>query len=568
MERFRLIVPRFPYFNIYSSIVMPPYGALSVATALRDAGGRAVEVIDENNYRGALDHRAVQAERPAGCVGFYGGLTSTIPRLYAVAREYKAMGAVTVAGGVHMKALPDEALDSGIDYVVLGEGERALPRLLDAIGSGADPAAVPGLVFRRDGRTVFTADPQPLTDLDNLPVPDLDLLVNTKRKIRFVPVSRTRGCNFSCEFCSVRNHLGPCRSASPEHALRQFTHHADHGRTSFFVVDDNFVQDHEGTKELCRMLIDYQRRTRKRLDIVVQARAEVARDAEMLRLMKEAGVSTLCIGYESPIDEDLRNMRKGLTVRRLEEYTAVLHRHGFYIHGMFIFGYPTFADSTCRPALSMKERAQRYLEFIRRCKLDTIQVMKPVPLPGTMLRQRLEAEGRIFPRSLVDWDKYDGNWLCFQPDEGCSAGDLQHYATWIMRKVYHPLQIAKFICLIPNYPLDLAVFTCIEAWKGLRRHIRQTRAPGAPRQGLGHHVRWAWGFGWAALSNARQAVAKRLRNARLKSAGSLIYDSWKRNFRKERFYEVLEAATARLQAERRRAAERLSRVRRLPNRAK
>jgi len=547
MKLFRLIIPQFPYFNIYSSISMPPWGAMSVATCVGKFTDIDVEAIDENNYRGEIDHQAIQARRPAQYVGFYGGLTSTNPRLYAVAAQYKSMGVTTVAGGVHINAMPQEALDNGIDYVVTGEAEHSLPDLLAALNEGRDPEKLQGLIFRRNGRTIDTGRREPLQNLDDLPDPDFSLLMNLKRKIRFIPVSRTRGCNFSCEFCSVKDYLGPCRSAGPQSALRQFINHSERGANTFFVVDDNFAQDREGTKELCRKLSEYRVRTKRKLDIVVQVRAEVAKDHEMLYLMKKAGVTTLCIGYESPIDEDLRNMKKGLTVAKLEEYTEILRDHGFYIHGMFIFGYPTFKDSAFRPTMTMKERAEHYLSFIRRCKIDTIQVMKPVPLPGTMLRKRLEAEGRVFPKSLVDWDKYDGNWVCFQPDEGCSAKDLQVYATWIMRKVYHPLQIAKFLYLIPNYPIDLAYYTCLEAVRGSRRYLKQHKVSSIIKRSPRFQLRSLFHFAGAALGRARESVSKELRNAKIKSVGSLIYDSWKRNFRKERFYKVLEAASRRVQ---------------------
>ncbi|NQT19609.1 MAG: radical SAM protein [Planctomycetes bacterium] len=528
---------------------MPPLGAVSVATCVREFTDFEVEVVDENNYKSQIDHRAIQAERPADFVGFYGGLTSTVPRLYDVARQYKDMGAVTIAGGVHMHAMPDEALDSGIDYVVDGEGEHCLPELLEALVAAEAPDTIRGLTFRQDGQTVRTGQRPPITDLDALPAPDFSLMVNIKRKVRFVPISRTRGCNFACEFCSVKQHLGPCRSGSPETAYRQIVEHVKNGRKMFFVVDDNFVQDKEGAKELCRLLIDYRARSGKKLDIVVQVRADAARDHEMLYLMKEAGVTTLCIGYESPIDEELKMMKKGITVRKLEEHTRVLRDYGFLIHGMFIFGYPTFEGTGARSTMSLKQRAEIYLDFIKRTRIDTIQVMKPVPLPGTVLRQRLEAENRIFPQSLVGWDKYDGNWLCFQPDEGYSATDLQNYATWIMRKVYHPMQIVKFLYLIPNYPIDLAFYSAIEAWRGARKFFSENSPSTLLRRSLPHHARAAVGFSRATIANAREVVGKRLRNAKLKSAGALIYDSWKRKFRKERFYEVLEAATRRLKGD-------------------
>jgi len=556
MKRFRLVIPQFPYFNVYSSVVMPPLGAVSVATSLREFIDFEVELIDENNYRGpsteagTVDHRALQEERPAQYIGFYGGLTSTVPRLYEVARQYKEMGAVTIGGGVHLHALPGEALDNGIDYVVGGEGEYCLPELIKCLEEGSDPANVRGVIFRRDGRTVDTGQREPLTDLDSLPAPDFSLLCNIRRRIKIIPISRTRGCNFNCEFCSVRNHLGPCRSASAETAFRQIERYAELGYKDFFFTDDNFVQDAEGTRQLCRMLIDYRRRSRRKFSIVVQVRADAARDTEMLQLMREAGVVTLCIGYESPIDEELRSMKKGVTLAKLEEYTRILREHGFYIHGMFIFGYPVVEHNQAAGPMPVAERAREYLEFIRRCKIDTIQVLKPVPLPGTALRARLEAQNRVFPLDLVGWDKYDGNWVCFQPDEGCTPRELQHYATWVMRRMYHPLQIVRFLYMVPNYPFDLAFNTLLETWRGAVRFLRNRPLSTIFHHGPLFHIRSAGRFAAGAVGRARASVGKRMRNARLKSMGSLLVRMWKRNFRKERFYEVLDAATRRTQKER------------------
>jgi len=52
---------------------------------------------------------------------------------------------------------------------------------------------------------------------------------------------------------------------------------------------------------------------------------------------------TLAIGYESPINEELRAMRKGVTVEKLIARSKKLSNY-FYLHGMFIFGYPARND--------------------------------------------------------------------------------------------------------------------------------------------------------------------------------------------------------------------------------
>ena len=88
--RLRIVVPAFPGFNIYSSIasITTALGPVCVASAVNEMEGWDAEVIDENNLgrygprgpHGGADHDMLQEQRPADVVGFYGGLTSTIPQ--------------------------------------------------------------------------------------------------------------------------------------------------------------------------------------------------------------------------------------------------------------------------------------------------------------------------------------------------------------------------------------------------------------------------------------------------------------------------------------------------------
>ena len=103
--RLRIIIPAFPAFNIYSYVAerTTALGPVCVASAVNEIEKWDVEVIDENNLRrygpisdsGGADHEFLQNLRPADIVGFYGGLTSTVPRLYKLARFYKDKGVWT-----------------------------------------------------------------------------------------------------------------------------------------------------------------------------------------------------------------------------------------------------------------------------------------------------------------------------------------------------------------------------------------------------------------------------------------------------------------------------------------
>jgi len=439
--RLRIIIPAFPAFNIYSHIAnkTTALGPVCVASSVKEMGGWDVEVIDENNLQRygprsdsvGADHEFLQQHRPADVVGLYGGLTSTIPRLYEIARFYKSKGIVTIAGGQHfVEDNITEALNSCVDYVVIGEGEETIKELLRAIEGKQDVSEIKGIAYLKDEKPFYTLKREPIADFNKLPLPDFSLVRYAKVKI--YPVGRIRGCGMDCEFCTVK---GKPRCASPERLLEQIsflleTNDARH----FFIVDDLFGQQREETLRFCNMLRDYQKNTGRRLDVAVQIRLDKAKDTELLSAMRQASINTVAIGFESPIEEELTAMNKHLRPEDMIALARIFHKFGFLIHGMFIFGYPLKEGVDFK--MSAKERIKRFKSFIYRSKIDTIQILLPGPLPGTELRRRLVRQNRVYPLEDVGWEYYDGNFPLFEPDEPLTAEEMQASIRKIMGKFY------------------------------------------------------------------------------------------------------------------------------------
>lgn len=469
--RFRMIAPSYPAFNIYSRVARrtTALGPLSVATVISLLDGWEAEVIDENNYRmpgprdrtGRCDHRVLQSIRRADVVGLYGGLSSTIPRLYEIARFYRQQGVTTIAGGQHFLGENiREALDNGVDYVVVGEGEDTIGELLGALREGRDPAAVPGLAFLRDGQMVRTADRPPIEDFDRLPLPDFSLL--RYARIRIYPINWVRGCGMECEFCTVK---GRPRPSSVARVMEQIATLVEtQGARHFFIVDDLFGSRRKEALELCRRLADYQASIATGLDITVQIRLDRAKDAELLQAMRSARINTVCIGFESPIPEELEAMNKKGRPEEMLDLTRIYHKAGFLVHGMFIFGYPL--PEGARLSLSAAERARHFRSFVRKARLDTIQVLLPVPLPGTEMTERLTAQHRVFPRDCIGWEYYDGNFPLFEPDPPLTAESMHDAVRKIMGRFYrfrHAFGIALNVILFPA--MIFSVFNFRLGWR-------------------------------------------------------------------------------------------------------
>ncbi|OGV37665.1 MAG: hypothetical protein A2020_14940 [Lentisphaerae bacterium GWF2_45_14] len=421
-HRLRIIIPAFPAFNIYSRVAnqTTALGPVCIASVVNKMSGWDVEVIDENNYRkhgplnseGMPDHAALQELRPASVVGFYGGLSSTVPRIYDLVAQYKKMGVLAIAGGLHfIDENIEDGLRNGLDVIVMGEGEDTVRECLPVLVSGGSLKEIAGLAFLDNDSVCITPPRPPIEDFDKYPIPDFSLL--RYAKINIFPVSWGRGCGMNCEFCAVK---GKARYATAERLLEQFMSAAERwSATLFFIVDDLFGQDREQALRFCKMLKEYQGKINKKFFVTAQIRLDKAKDPELLQAMRDAGVGVVAIGFESPIPEELTAMNKHLKPEDMIEMTKVFHRLGFLIHGMFIFGYPLPPEIKFK--MSAMERVYHFKQFIKKAHIDTIQVLLAIPLPGTELTRRLKEDKRIFSRDYLGWQYYDGNFPLYMPED-------------------------------------------------------------------------------------------------------------------------------------------------------
>ena len=100
---------------------------------------------------------------------------------------------------------------------------------------------------------------------------------------------------------------------------------------------------------------------------------------------------------------------------------------------------------------------KRLKRFIRQCRLDTIQVLRPIPAAGTDLRSRMEREGKLFPLEIVPWSKYDGSYICYRPDD-MTLRELQELPTKIMRWFFYgPSSFIRIPLRALIFPLDYLI---------------------------------------------------------------------------------------------------------------
>jgi len=325
-------------------------------------------------------------------------LTITAKRAYEIADTFRARGVKVVLGGIHPSMLPEEASQHA-DAVVIGEAEGIWPNLIEDFKTNNLQR-----VYRQLGRP----------SLLNLPIPRRDLFAEGAYLVRHT-ISTTRGCPYSCSFCSVTSFFGHTYRCRPvEEIIKEIE--TFNKRELIVFVDDNIVGKPKFAKELFRALIPY------KIKWVGQASVTVARDDELLKLAAASGCIDLFIGFESLAPANLAAVGKKINV--VDEYENVIkkaHSHGIAIHGFFIFGFDEDDEDVFR----------RTVRFAQKMRLESAQFDFLTPYPGTTFCESMDEAGRILTK---DWSQYGHN-LVFEP-KPMSREVLQKGHDWVWREFY------------------------------------------------------------------------------------------------------------------------------------
>jgi hypothetical protein len=153
----------------------PPLGLLVVAAMLpRNWQLRLVDADVET---------LTEADLAWADIVMVGGISPQLEPMLDVVRRAHALGKLVVVGGSGPSLQPE--LFGDADFLVVGEAESAVPRLLEDLGKGV-----------RSG--VYRA--AEAADLSRAVTPRYDLA--RLDRYLFVGLGFTRGCPFSCEFCA------------------------------------------------------------------------------------------------------------------------------------------------------------------------------------------------------------------------------------------------------------------------------------------------------------------------------------------------------------------------------
>jgi anaerobic magnesium-protoporphyrin IX monomethyl ester cyclase len=307
----------------------------------------------------------------------------------------------TAIGGPHVTFALEETLvrSPWIDAIVIGEGEKTLVELVRAVAEDKDIDRVPGIAFADGGKIVKTSPRQLIENLDQLPLPARELLPMARYRALGTPctVITSRGCPYSCIFCSGHRMFGPrVRFRSPGPVVDEIERlQRDFGLAKINIVDDTFTLNHNHTRAVCQEIL------RRNLKLKWSVFARVDRISEDLaQLMNRAGCEWILFGVESADEGILRTIRKGTTPEDVRRGVRIAAEAGINVFNSFILGLPGESSETARKTLAFGD--ELYQKYGAKYGFHMLS-----PLPGTEIYERAQDYGiRILSRN---WARYNAN---------------------------------------------------------------------------------------------------------------------------------------------------------------
>jgi radical SAM superfamily enzyme YgiQ (UPF0313 family) len=327
--------------------------------------------------------------------------TYTAKRAYEIAGRFRARGKIIVCGGYHATLCPGDVAPHA-DIVLTGSAESIWADMLEDIRRGCHMS-----VYRGGAPLDYG-------------LPDRSIYAGKMKK--YLPISLVeigRGCRRRCEFCSIAAYYGGRywhrRIEDIVSEIKICRHKL------FFLVDDSIFSDREFANGLFLEI------AKLKITWTTQITLDIARDDELLALMRKSGCALVLIGFESISAGNLKQMNKAWSERlgERDEIVDRIHRAGISIYASFVFGFDEDCERTFADVLA----------FSMRHKFFAAAFNHLLTFPNTETYGRFEREGRLLSSRWWLEDDYRYGAISFQPAR-MAPGELSFLCGANKRKFY------------------------------------------------------------------------------------------------------------------------------------
>lgn len=413
-----LIAPRYNLTTKANYNYNFPLG-LGYISAVLKKEGYDVDCFNMNHYSGTIEELINglldKKKYDFVCTGNNALGYAITKSIIDISRKHRSHPRI-VLGGPIITSEPELIFEDLMpDFGVIGEGEKTIIELVDAVKDNKNLEKIKGIVFKKNGKSVFTEPREPISDINSLPWPDFEgfefekqfqnlypnytYIYNVFDYPRVYPILGSRGCPFQCTFCY---HYSRYRKRTIDNIMEELKSAVKKHRINLILLyDECFSVNKERVYEFCKRIKELQKEISWELKWTVQLTVHNI-DEEMLRIMKDAGCDSISYGFESFSSAVLKSMRKPITPQQIENAFNKTLKAGIGVQANFIFG----------DAAETKETAKETLDWWKKNCHGQVGLGFIQPYPGSEIYKHCVRKGII--KDKLDFIKNDlsrGNWF-------------------------------------------------------------------------------------------------------------------------------------------------------------
>lgn len=313
-------------------------------------------------------------------------------------------GMLVVWGGTHPSLCPSQTIEQDyVDFVVIGEGEKTLLELVDALSEDRkNLEKIDGLVWKKGTSPVINKE-RGFMNFDEavFPYENIDketlakYLIKDKhiKSIKPVFYQSSRGCLHNCAFCYNRVfNKRNVRERSLPLVKEELKKLKDQGVTEISFCDDDVAISKERLSKVNEIT--------KELGMKWHASIRVNYiDEKTAKELEEGGCQYIFFGIESGNQETLNYMKKGTTVGQIKQCVEVIAKTSIIPNYSFVFGFPR------EPKNHMKDSFELVDWMLKIDPRANIILQVYSPIPGTEFYEISLQEGFKPPEKVEDWSK-------------------------------------------------------------------------------------------------------------------------------------------------------------------
>lgn len=335
-------IPKFFNTEVF---LFPPLGLMQLKAYIEKHTSHEVIIYDSLIHKADYGMVARFTKETAAAVAGISAFTHSLIDVIETAKALKQSNPLIhiSIGGPHTYSFFHESaylLDSGlIDSVILGDGEIAFVKILDALDKNESFEIIEGIIYKnKNGEIVKQGGPAIIKNLDDLPFPSRNI---PGIKQYYTPASSgrlmttiitSRGCPYDCKFCNVNRKY---RTRSAKNIADEMELCVKAGFKEIFFIDDTFNVTAEKVIDLSEEIL----KRRLKVKWGFKARCDNV-NTEMLRIAKLAGCFRIQYGVETATREGLVSIHKSLSLEAIRSAFTQTKKAGIRTTAYFIIGFP------------------------------------------------------------------------------------------------------------------------------------------------------------------------------------------------------------------------------------